>query len=111
MAEQATLFSSPSLAAVAIQRAIDRGQRITPWARMAVESWVARGVKIPSKGVPEWERKLYADVDTLPMPCDCAHCGETAVIFPPEDGAPKGYCICPKCSAPKIASVGGRADG
>lgn len=108
MAEQVAMVSSPSLAGLALQRAIDRGQRITPWARMAVESWVARGVKIPSKGVPEWERKLYADFDTLPIPCDCTKCGEVAVIFPPEYNAPNGYCICPTCSI-RRSSDGGKA--
>lgn len=83
-----------------IAQSEQRGQRVTPWVRATMHAWAARGVRMPTKDVPEWERKLYSDYGTLPTICDCARCGEPSLIFPPEEGSPRGYCICPRCSLP-----------
>ena len=90
-----------------IARSERRGQRITPWVRMAMHSWAERKVRVPLVNTPESKWPLYLDGDIafLPTICNCLDCGEPAVIFPPEKGVPRGFCICPRCSQPKQATA------
>lgn len=109
MSNQPSLLPEPDLIEEAIQHAEQRGQRITPWVRHAMQSWAERGVKPPQDAqlVDRQKNKAgnsnpysltWLELGTTPSPCNCLDCKQPAVIFPPEDGAPLGYCICPCCS-------------
>jgi DNA-directed RNA polymerase subunit RPC12/RpoP len=102
MTTQGSLFQELSPIEQAIQRAKDRGQRISPWVVFAMKTWSARKVRSPKKG--NASTVLYEDVGILPVPCDCMNCGEPALIFPPEDDETHGYCICPHCSFKTLAT-------
>lgn len=102
---QAALFEPKSPIDEAIDRALERGQRVTDWQRSAMQAWAQRNVTLPSNGVPEWEKTLWTTVGVLPMPCDCTECHGGAVIFPPEAGAPRGFCVCPTCSLKQTAGA------
>lgn len=67
-----------------------------------MRAWVARNVRAPAIG--KRPGLLYSEIGMLPLPCDCTKCGEPGLIFPPEDGAWQGYCICPRCSFPTKAT-------
>lgn len=106
---QDELFRDDDPVATAVEERIrtaqQRGQCITPWIRDTLYSWAARGVKPLEAGAPgrlprkvNAESQTYMELGVLPTPCDCTECEEPALIFPPEEGAPTGYCICPCCS-------------
>jgi hypothetical protein len=86
----------------AIARAEQRGQYVSPHVRHLMRVWASRNVKMPNTGVNKGNNPTgitCIEAGNLPIPCDCAQCGESAVIFPPEDGSPwQGYCVCPFCT-------------
>jgi hypothetical protein len=112
--EQAGLFAPENPIDTKIAEAEQRGQRITPWVRHAMHSWAERGVKPPiGAQVTDWHKTrasghnphglTWLELGQLPSPCNCLECKQPAVIFPPEEGAINGYCICPCCSFPSMS--------
>jgi hypothetical protein len=97
-----------------IRDAARRGQRVTEWQRYTIAAWAQRDPLLPHDprhGFRNPHRQRYSSIRMnklpdsvmLPVLCDCSYCGDGALIFPPEDGAPHGpagtgYCICPCCS-------------
>lgn len=83
-----------------IAERINRGERVTDWQRYAMAAWEQRGVRAlhDGKGNKNPKGLTYAQLGLFPIPCNCAKCGEGALIFPGEEGAEMGYCICPRCS-------------
>lgn len=67
-----------------------------------MHAWAAQKIKMPNTGENKGNNPkgyTWLEVDVTPVLCDCAKCGETALICPPEDGSPPtGYCICPRCT-------------
>lgn len=99
MSAQLSLLPKPDLIQEEIERAQARGQRISPWVTHIMRVWEARNVKPPAATSVNPKGLTYLELGEVPIPCDCVHCKEPAVIFPPEDGSPYGgYCVCPCCS-------------
>jgi len=104
MADQVPLFeeSHDDIVERICRQEAARGQRITPWARVAIKSWLERGVQLPTHAAT---RELCVKYNVLPHPADCLGCGGVGVAFPPEDAEPRGYFLCPHCSFTKFATA------